>query len=205
MNFGNLFVRDNKEFNEFKEMIIAIFNIENNLPEQVFDKKFGDFKFEEFDWTMSGEFWNTLKKLAIQTKDDFVLTAVLKPNPVKYFYKEFNYYNWIKLPVNLSADEYYEILEVGPEESPADAVVYNSYTVVWLSPSMKWAIWGERDYGISVIGFNKMSHQNKLSFSLKSWRSIDDAVLSWIETNFMSQELQQDFVKTLYSNYSQDI
>lgn len=145
MNFENFFIRNNKELIELKEMVISTFNIESNLPEQVFSEKFGDFKFEEFDWTMSGEFWDILKKLAIQTNDNFILIAVLKPNPVEYFYKEFKYYNWIKLPVGLSDDEYYEILQLGPEESPADAVVYNSYTVAWLSPSMKWAIWGERD------------------------------------------------------------
>lgn len=205
MNFENFFVRNNEEFNELKEMVSATFNIESKLPNQVFCEKFGNFKFEEFDFAMSGEFWDTLKKLAIQTNDDFVLAAVLEPSPVGYLYKEFNYYNWIKLPVGLSTDEYFEILELGPEESPADAVVYNSYTVVWLSPSMKWAIWGERDYGICVIGFNDTSHRNKLSPFLKSWRSIDKIVLSWIETNFVSHGLQQDFVKSLYLNYSQNI
>lgn len=205
MSFKNFFIRNNKEFIELKEMVISTFNIESNLPKQVFSEKFGDFKFEEFDWTMSRDFWDTLKELATQTNDDFILTAVLKPDPVEYFNKEFKYYNWIKFPIDLSSDEYYEILEFGPDESPADAVAFNAYTVIWLSPSMKWAIWGERDYGISVIGFNKMSYQNKLSSSLKSWRSIDQTVLSWIEANFISHELQEDFIKTIYSNYSQDI
>jgi len=205
LNFEKFFIRDNKEYNELKEIVSATFNIESKLPEQVFTQKYGDFKFEEFDWTMSSEFWNTLKKLANQTNDEFVLIAVLEPNPEEYFYKEFNYYNWIKLPVDLSADEYHEILEIGPEESPADAVVYNSYTIVWISPSMKWAIWGERDCSICVIGFNDISHRIKLSPLLKSWRSFDKTVLSWIKTNFMSHGLCQDFIQILYSNYSQDV
>ncbi|PLR77523.1 hypothetical protein CU633_10000 [Bacillus sp. V3-13] len=204
MNFENFFVREKKEFDELKVMVNANFNLECKLPEQVFCQQFRYFKFEEFDWTMSGDFWNTLEKLAIETKDNFVLTAVLEPNPEEYFHKEFNYYNWVKLPVGLSADDYFEILEFGPEESPADAVLYNSNTVIWLAPSMKWAIWGERDYGVCVIGINDISYRNKLLPYLKSWRSLDETVLSWIEINFMSQQLQQDFVETLYLNYSQE-
>ncbi|MEI5907051.1 hypothetical protein WAK64_08275 [Bacillus spongiae] len=204
MNLEKFFIKDDNEFELLKEKVMTIFNEKINLPEQVFSQEFGNFKFEEFDWAMSGEFWKTLKKLAVHTNDEFVLTAVIEPNPVDYFHKEFKYYNWIKMSIDLSTDNYFELLELGPEESPADAVLYNSYTVVWLSPSMKWAIWGEREYGICVIGLNDTVHHNsKLLSSLKSWRSIDSTVLSWIGANFMSEESRQKFVETIFSNYSQ--
>lgn len=201
MNVKNFFMKDIQQFNESKKMINAAFNTENELPEQVFSQSFKDFKFEEFDWAMDFEFWNTLKQLAFQTKDDFILVAVLDPNPIEYFYKEFKYYNWISLPIDLSVDEYYEILEYGPEESPADAILYNSRIVVWLSPSMKWAIWAEREYGICIVGFSDKDHLNNLLPLLTSWRSIDETVLSWIEANFKNEELFQKFIKSLYLNY----
>lgn len=201
MNFKNFFMKDIQQFNESKKKINEAFNTEKKLPEQVFRQSFKNFKFEEFDWAMDLEFWNTLKKLALQTKDDFVLVAVLDPNPIEYFYKEFKYYNWIRLPIDLSVDEYYEILEYGPEESPADAILYNSYTVVWLSPSMRWAIWAEREYGICIVGFNDKDHLNNLVPLLTSWRSIDETVLSWIEANFENEEIFQKFIESLYLNY----
>lgn len=204
INFEKFFVKDSKEFDDLKKMVLNVFNIESAFPEKVFSPTFGHFKFEEFDWTMTDEFWELIKKLAIQTNDEFVLAAVLRPSPEGYFYKEFKYYNWIKLPIHLSADSFYEILELGPEGSPADAVMYNSCTVVWLSPSMKWAIWGERNYGICVIGFRDRSQQTQRSPFLKSWRSLDKIVLSWIEINFLNDESLRDFVKSLYLNYSQD-
>lgn len=194
-------MKDIQQFNESKKMINAAFNTENELPEQVFSQSFKNFKFEEFDWAMDFEFWNTLKQLAFQTKDDFILVAVLDPNPIEYFYKEFKYYNWISLPIDLSVDEYYEILEYGPEESPADAILYNSRIVVWLSPSMTWAIWAEREYGICIVGFSDKDHLNNFFPLLTSWRSIDETVLSWIEANFKNEELFQKFIKSLHLNY----
>jgi hypothetical protein len=130
---------------------------------------------------------------------------VLDPNPVEYFYKEFNYYNWMKLPVNLSPDEYLDVLELGPEESPADAVLYNSYTVIWLPPSMKWAIWGERSYGVCVLGIQDVNNGTGLLQILKTWRSFDKTVLSWVELNFVNQQLSQEIADTLFLNYSNGV
>jgi len=40
----------------------------------------------------------TIRGLAEKSKDDYVILAVLKPNPMDYYYKEFSYFNWLKLP-----------------------------------------------------------------------------------------------------------
>jgi hypothetical protein len=205
MNLETLFVREKKEFNKLIGIASDTFYIENRLPEQVFREQFNYFLFEEFDWAMDKDFWCTIQQLSKETKDDYVLTAVLDPNPVEYFYKEFNYYNWMKLPVNLSPDEYLDVLELGPEESPADAVLYNSYTVIWLPPSMKWAIWGERSYGVCVLGLQDVNNSADLLPILKSWRSIDETVLSWVGLNFVNQQLPQEIADTFFLNYSNGV
>ncbi|MBS2773238.1 hypothetical protein KFV09_17300 [Anoxybacillus rupiensis] len=205
MNLETLFVREKKEFNKLIGMASNTFYIENRLPKQVFREQFNNFLFEEFDWTMDKDFWRTIEQLSRQTKDNYVLTAVLDPNPVEYFYKEFNYYNWMKLPVNLSPDEYLDVLELGPEESPADAVLYNSYTVIWLPPSMKWAIWGERSYGVCVLGLQDVNNSADLLPILKNWRSIDETVLSWVGLNFVNQQLPQEIADIFFLNYSNGV
>ncbi|MDE8564824.1 hypothetical protein PNH38_13220 [Anoxybacillus rupiensis] len=205
MNLETLFVREKKEFNKLIGMASNTFYIENRLPKQVFREQFNNFLFEEFDWTMDKDFWRTIQQLSRQTKDNYVLTAVLDPSPVEYFYKEFNYYNWMKLPVNLSPDEYLDVLELGPEESPADAVLYNSYTVIWLPPSMKWAIWGERSYGVCVLGLQDVNNSADLLPILKNWRSIDETVLSWVGLNFVNQQLPQEIADIFFLNYSNGV
>ncbi|MBN2908787.1 hypothetical protein JQC72_04525 [Polycladomyces sp. WAk] len=202
MNLATLFVKEKKEFDELRRMANDVFYLERRLPEQVFREQFHHYLFEQFDWAMCDEFWNVIQQLAEETKDDFVLTAVLDPDPVGYYYKTFHYYNWIKIPVALSSDEYFAVLESGPEESPADAVLYNSYTVIWLSPSMKWAIWGERNDGICVLGLQDTSVGNDLLPFLKTWRPIDETVLSWIALHYVDQKLPQEIADTLVLNYS---
>ena len=205
MNLETLFVRKKKEFNKLIGIASDAFYIENRLPKQVFREQFNYFLFEEFDWAMDKDFWSIIQQLSKEAKDDYVLTAVLDPNPVEYFYKEFNYYNWMKLPVNLSPDEYLDVLGLGPEESSADAVLYNSYTVIWLPPSMKWAIWGERSYGVCVLGLQDVNNSADLLPILKNWRSIDETVLSWVGLNFVNQQLPQEIANTLFLNYSNGV
>lgn len=40
--------------------------------------------------------------------------GVLNPDPVRYYYKAFGRFSWAKLPVDLSADEYFSVLAHGP-------------------------------------------------------------------------------------------
>lgn len=206
MNLETLFVREKKEFDELKELVSDMLFSDDNLPQQVFREQFSHYLFEEFDWAMSDEFWDTIQKLAEQAKDDFILTAVLNPHPVNYYYKEFGYFNWTKLPINLSADDYFNVLELGPNESPADAILFNSDTVVWLSPSGKWAIWGERAYGICVLALKEPTNTINSSLFLKTWRSIDnEAVMNWVGLNFKGRKVPKEVTDALYMNYSNKI
>lgn len=47
------------------------------ILEQVFREDFNIFMFQQFDWAMSGGFSDTIQKLALISKYDFVLTAYL--------------------------------------------------------------------------------------------------------------------------------
>ncbi|MGD6818699.1 hypothetical protein [Metabacillus sp. 84] len=202
MDTNLLFVKNYKEFFELKKMVTDTFLIENNLPYKVFQPQFSSFLFEEFDWCMSNEFWKTIRKIADITDESYIISAVLDPDPIEYFFKEFNYYNWIKIPKDLPDDSYEETLELGPKESPADAILYNSFTIVWLSPSKKWGIWGDREYGVSVMGFQNEEVKKSLMPFLYSWRSLDETVLSRIGINFRNQKTHQEFGEILKLNYS---
>ncbi|MBM7648083.1 hypothetical protein JOC78_001023 [Bacillus ectoiniformans] len=203
MNINGKFVTEIHEFEELEKLIKNVFLTERELPQQVFQEGFGHYMFEEFDWAMTGEFWDSIKTLAKKTNDEFILAAVLEPNPIDYFFYEFGYYNWAKLPVSLSENEYSNILELGPEENSADAMLYNSDTVVWLSPSMKWAVWGERHYGICVLAF-KDDNDLALSSLLKSWQPLNDVVISWVANNFLEQKISGEISNKFHGNYSDD-
>jgi hypothetical protein len=159
---------------------LGAFYYEERLPNQVFKIPFQNIFACDFDKAMGYSFWSELKRLANLAGDSFILMAVLDPHPVEYYYKEFSQYNWCILTNGTTADEYWNTIEQGSEESPADAILFNSEVVVWLSPSMKWAIWGERSYGICIIGFNYEIN----GFTSELLTTIDTAITDMVSLNF---------------------
>ncbi|WP_409298816.1 hypothetical protein V1498_10390 [Peribacillus sp. SCS-26] len=198
------FVEHTDKYKKLLNMIKGIFNTDNDLPDKVFKETYNHFLFGDCDWTMYEEFWGVLKLLMTASGDKSVLTAVMDPDPVGYYYKEFGYFNWFTIPLEASDDEYYTLLETSPEDSIADAILYNSYTILWLSSSGKWGIWGDRSSGICVLGIQNLSDFDEdITPGLKNWRSLDETVKSWIELNFLdNNEMYNKFVSTLDSNYA---
>lgn len=155
MEYKNKFIDNMREFENLKNLINTIFISNSSLPNQVFHKEFTNYLFKEFDFIMTDEFWSGIRELANKTNDDFIIMAVLDPDPITYYFKEFGYFNWVKLEISITPDQYLDILNFSPEDSSADSIFVNSYTVVWASPSMKWGIWAEREKEVCVIAFSE--------------------------------------------------
>lgn len=202
MKANTFAISKTKEFEEFQRYIKVTFNSNQRLPEQIFNTSFSGFVFEEFDWAMSADFWNTIQQLAIVSQDSFILSAVLEPHPIDYFYKEFGYYNWFKLPIELSSEDYWDVLQLEPEDSPADAMLYNSEVVVWVSSSMKWAIWGERNLGICVLAFKNGNKIIKDHPPIGKWRFVEEALTDLLPINFYGRQVPKDFSNHLRRNYN---
>ncbi|MDQ0161186.1 hypothetical protein [Aeribacillus alveayuensis] len=201
MNLETFFIHDTSEFIELKNNVNNNFKVKNSLPNKVFQEKYNYFLFEEFDWTMTDDFWKVIQKISVVTNDDYVITGVIDPDPEEFFYNEYNYYNWAKLPLNLTSEQYLSVLDLGPQKNPYDSIQYISETVFWLSSSNKWAIWGDRSYGVCVLGIQDINIIEKLLPILKTWRSIDESVLNWIKINFDNYVIPNDFIDTLTENY----
>lgn len=196
LDLERFYIHDKADFEAMKKLVDNMFKTEKGFPEQVFKHQFNKFLYHSFYWTMSGDVWRQLQSLANESMDDYVLVAVLEPDPENYFRKEFKYYNWLKIPVNLSEDDYFDIIESFPKESPADAILYHSDVVIWFSPSGKWAIWGDRDWECGVIGFEGITNYKKLCPVLDSWFSLDDTLYQKFIDYY-----PQSFVQTFFSNY----
>lgn len=142
-----------------------------------------------------------LKQLAIETNEQFVLIAVLEPNPYEYYFNEFGYFNWVKIPTDVLDDFYFEVLEHSPAESIADSILYNSQKIVWTVPSAKWAIWGDRDYGVCILGC-KVGCDLKIDQIRHDWKSVENALESWIILSFKEQNIPKEFQMKMILNYS---
>ncbi|MFD2671624.1 diadenosine tetraphosphatase [Marinicrinis sediminis] len=196
MNNYKRFISSKKQFEESLNLIKKVFNYEKRLPEQVFKMEFSKNYVFDFDIVMSSSFWGELERLVTLSDDQHILMAVLDPHPESYYYKEFSQYNWCILSRNFTEKEYWETIESSPEASPADAIVFNSETIVWVSSSMKWAMWGERSYGICILGIS----DGVSTFESEVNLTLEQAINELVSLNF-GGEVSKEVVSKLMMNY----
>lgn len=192
------FIKDTNVFEEASHFVSKVFYDKQRLPNQVFRVPFQKTAVLDFDYAMSYHFWDELKRLIDTFGDSYVIMAVLDPHPVDYYYNEFSRYNWCTLNKGTTADEYWNMLNESPIDSPADSIVSNSEVVVWLSSSMKWAIWGERSYGICVAGFSdEIKDYNK-----ELWFTMDEAITNLVSLQFKNCIVPEEITSKLMKFYT---
>jgi hypothetical protein len=86
------------------------------------------------------EFANLLQKLMECSRDPNAHYAVLEPDPVHYFYRQFKKYPVAEIAFNDSSDAYLSFLNEDPGGSPADAIGINWSACVVVPPSLKWFV-----------------------------------------------------------------
>lgn len=201
MELKDFFINDVQAFQTTNKELEKIFNINQEFPTQVFNKEYKYYVFEEFNSVMSEDFWRTIQYLTDTLNEKEITVAVLDPHPKDYFYEEFGYFNYLQIPTSLSNEDYMNILENGPEDSPADAPLYNSEKVVWFSSSKKWAIWGERSLDICVMGFNESTFLDHLLTPPNNWSYLNKSVEELISLNFRNMIIPKEFRDELLKNY----
>ncbi|AJC25577.1 hypothetical protein IGX41_04400 [Bacillus velezensis] len=192
------FIKNTKKLAIFQSQIYSLFHENKTLPEQVFKQQKHYYLFEEFHWVLSEEGWEMLKSLAHHHHDEFILMAVLEqPDDMNRFHVEFGYFDWLKIPLNITEDEYLSILTDYPKHSKNDCIMNIASRVVWASPTLRWAIYGERDFEICILGID----QEIAGKTLGSWRPLDNLVLDWVSVVFPDQIVPDEFQKKLAAHY----
>ncbi|WP_234399865.1 diadenosine tetraphosphatase [Paenibacillus popilliae] len=194
-------MKEKKEFEKSFQIVKELLKYEERLPKQIFKEPLNYYYICDIDNAMGGPFEDVLRNLAFISNDDYIIMGMLNPDPVTYYYKEFGYYNWLHIPANMPEDYYWDMLNVEPNQSPPDALLFNSFVMVWASPSKQWAIWGERDYGIAVLGFHKDGVMRQQIHENEIWRKMDDEVADLISLNFRGFTLPKDIKEELFLHY----
>ncbi|MCE2793650.1 MAG: hypothetical protein ACK493_15210 [Planctomycetota bacterium] len=134
-----------------KSFLESVVNSHSKLPDNPFLGTGLKYQFDEYDWALSGEFWQTVQSLSSRSLDSEVLMAVLEPDPTDYFKVNFGFYGWTRLSVEMSNKEYWDFINQSPPESPADSVLGVAEKIVLIPQSKRWCVWGERESGLCVI------------------------------------------------------
>ena len=195
---------DARRMRELLEQLRSAAFTDRRLPDLVLGAMYRHFRFIEFDSTSGGPFWPVLKGLMCLSEDDHVNLVVLEPDPIKYFFAQFQSYGALRFDLSTSSDDYYEALSTGPTVSPADALLYNSEVVVWFPDSLKWIIWGERSVGLAVVG-TRVDLNLPIETIIREAGfpvfSVDQALLDLVSPNFREAEALEVFSRRLEQNY----
>jgi len=183
MNRLPLRIYENSDYDAQVNFLASAVDRRCKLPENPFFATGLTYQFDEFDWTMSGEFWETVRSLSRQSLDDELLMAVLDPDPVSYFKSHFGCYGWVRLPVAMTNHQYWELINKAPTDSPADSILGVAERIAWVPQSKKWCIWGERESGLCIIGSSS-------NFDVSNAKGIEWAVdwcKPWATANYLEQ------------------
>ena len=202
IKYKNLIVNNLEEFETTKKIIATLVDINSSLPQQVFKQHFKYFKCEEFEWALSSEFWEVIQFLGKLTNEKELIIGMIEPSPLEYFLEEFGYYNWFKVPISMTTTEYSSFIEYGPESNHLGALLYYSETIVWAPLSGKWAIWGQRAYGVCIVAFSDPTLIKDMISLPGIWRPASEALEDFICLNFENQQLPEQFAREFLLNYS---
>jgi len=117
----------------------------------VFQPNYVRFQFLDFDSFCSDKFWAMLQRFMEQSQDERASFVVLDPDPEHYFYRNFGRFGAMEFSREASAADYRRAIQAGPASSAADALSTNSEVLVWLPPSLRWVVWGERSPRTMVL------------------------------------------------------
>lgn len=147
-----MIVRDVEQFRRELERIDRVLDRKAELPQQVFRSRVTGIRFIDLDELWSEEFFELLQQLTAAVESRRVSVAVLKPDPVDYYYAHFRKFPFIEFDVATSSSaDYIKALHEDPGDSPADAIVHNSDVIVIFPENMRWLIYGDRNLEVGVI------------------------------------------------------
>lgn len=187
------FIANLEHFETWKRIVDARVYCHREFPDQVFRHAYDYYRFNDFGWAMSPDFWFFVQDLCRRTGESTVLMAVLDPDPQSYF-DRWGYYNWIEFSVNSTSEDYWRILSSSPPGSDGETIQVYSNRVVWLSESMKWAIWGDIYEETCVVGSNE-------SFILAYWCDLEWALALSLTYVYGGTPWPLGFKKTMIDNY----
>jgi hypothetical protein len=200
------FIERKNLFQQKQAEIDSLITRQNQLPEQVFNSEISGYLFFHFDEIFTGEFFEKMKSFLNAIGEARLTLAVIKPDPEEYFYRNFGKYPAVEFSVKDTSDDYLVSLEENPNDSPADALNYNSDILVLYSERLKWAIYADRNFELGIIGFKEENLKNMFMsiFGSDFVFDVKDAITEVLSLVYSHQQkgVPQDVINQLTNNYS---
>jgi hypothetical protein len=187
------------EYREAEQKVESVFDVKRRLPEQVFKRPFRFQLLCEFDFAMSG-LLEVLQKIGSPLASDTVLLSILVPDPITFFYKEFQKIYAFYFKADISEQEYDSMrwVEPFPEDDPFP---FHTSIETYIPNSLSWAMWGERSPEIAVIGLDVPALAEALIADKGWWMDAETASNEFASMPYRNQQMPEDIRRALIANY----
>jgi len=183
-----------------KEIVDGIFYATRLLPNYVFKKRYRFTLIANCDHIISENLISILHDRRFCRPTDNILLSVLDPDPIAYFHKHFGKINSIRFKAGISEEDYGHLRWLDPGNA-TDAIQFNTNNLVWIPDNGRWAIWGERDREIAVIGFDDPAQADFLLNEVGYWIDAETALDHFASAPYRDHKAPEDFARPLIANY----
>lgn len=198
------FVENKKEFENYKNQYLKLFDPEKRFQDNPFKSNFNYFIGFDFNFIFSEVFFSSIKDFVKKIKSEHLFFYTIEPSPEEYFFKYFKKYNVLNIKLTDTEMDLNNIMMKDPLDSPSDALAINSNEISWFSNSDDWAIIGSREWEISIVGFTSLEMKGKFLSSfgdnLDIFTSIEQQVHILDDMLNFDKELKADY-NELTKNY----
>ncbi len=153
-------LKNRSEYIHEKNMTEKLIREKPQLPDKVFRKNLNLFVFMNFYKLFLDDFFTRLTKFLKLINEASFSTTMLEPHPSEYYFKEFGRYGIFVSDVIDTPDMYDSALDEDPGDSPADTMFVRADIILMHGCLGRWAIYGDRDYDITVCAFEFEKDRN---------------------------------------------
>lgn len=191
-----------EDYPKVKKTIENTFHADARLPGYVFRKKYRFTLLCDFTHVHGANFVTLVNNEIFCSKSDRILISVLDPDPIS-FHEHFHKINSVYFHAAIAKEEYKKLLYLDPG-NPNDALMYTAEVLVWLPSNSHWAMWGQRDREIAVIGFDDPAQADFLLNEDGYWIDAETAIGddAFGSTPFYpDHKVPENFARALIENY----
>ncbi len=197
------FLNERSEYTINRKFVSGVIKCEFAFPDQVFKDCMKQFLFITFDQVLMRQFFTHMKSFMHAIGENSFMFSVINPDPNTYFHKHFSKYSVIDISIADSEDDYIAALNADPGNSPADAIMHNSNSILIHSTTSNWAVYAERELGIAVCSFIDKSTRDVFfnEFEIGSVRDIDGAI-KLMGLAFKNKKVPVDIERPFRNSYA---
>lgn len=196
------FLNEPSEYALNRKSVSKIIRCHTAFPDRVFTDHFGHFQFITFDEILMRQFLLNTRAF-LQAIDECTFQfSVIDPDPKQYYFKH-SKYSVLNISSTDTDEDYMAALNAGPDDSPADALMHNTNSVLLHSSSCCWAVYAEQELGVGVCAFTDKAISDIFSkvYSIDFPRNIDSTI-KLMGCVFKNGKVPMDIERAFRSSYS---